>query len=896
MKKIISSIMLFAAAATAFVSCQKQEVSVSESSREVTLTFASEKPAFDDDTRTEWTGETIKWSAGDRISVAYTVDGVWQNASGDASDDAKLYKSDVLSEAAETAQFNVSTSFKGAAEGKHVFYGVYPAPSSTDFSNAPVAILTVPVFQTPKAASFDGSADLMTGVSVGEYTARPATGETVSMKWTRLVAHADITLKAINGVVTGERVASITLTAQENANIVGQQKVNILTNEIVNDNAAANVLELNGGNLTVDANGNVEFWACILPETVTSLTVVLETDKATYTREITGISKTFKQNARNTLAIKMDSATRVAKDAESWTLVTPGEDLAEGTYALVVSTDSKTGALVSSNGSSAAPTFETSISVEGNLLYGVTDVMKFDLSGTAGNYVLSVAGDSGKSLYCTATNNGVRVGTNTNKTWTISVHQSNADAFEFKHNGTSRYLGVYNNQDWRCYTSPTATNYTNGSGSSQIYLYKRVSGTVAPDTTPKLEVDETTIELPPAASNGTIAVTAKNLASVQARALVQKDAQEESDWLSAEYAEGVVTYTASANEDEKERTAYIEVYALDADGNELVKYVEVIQEAYVDPSVVVRKTIAEFKALADGSTAIYELEGRISQIAAAYSEQYDNISFYIVDEAGDEIQIYRMSCVGVTDPGAAITVGDRIVVRGTKGSYGGQSQMAAGGQYVTHEDGSCTPVIVCQDNTVTITADAGATIYYTTNGQTPTVNDAEYAGPFPISSTLTVKAIAVEDGKLHSLVATEECSFIDSSTAQPIEATLSFADKAQRTEFTTSKQVWEQNGIVLTNDKAASTSNVADYANPARFYKSSKITIEAPGNITKIVFDCNSSSYATALKSSITSGGTVSVNSDKVTVVLTDPATSFVIASLSGGQVRMDGLTVTYEN
>ena len=84
--------MLFAAAATAFVSCQKQEVSVSESSREVTLTFASEKPAFDDDTRTEWTGETIKWSAGDRISVAYTVDGVWQNASGDASDDAKLYK------------------------------------------------------------------------------------------------------------------------------------------------------------------------------------------------------------------------------------------------------------------------------------------------------------------------------------------------------------------------------------------------------------------------------------------------------------------------------------------------------------------------------------------------------------------------------------------------------------------------------------------------------------------------------------------------------------------------------------------------------------------------------------------------------------------------------------
>ena len=55
-------------------------------------------------------------------------------------------------------------------------------------------------------------------------------------------------------------------------------------------------------------------------------------------------------------------------------------------------------------------------------------------------------------------------------------------------------------------------------------------------------------------------------------------------------------------------------------------------------------------------------------------------------------------------------------------------------------------------------------------------------------------------------------------------ATLSFANKAQRTSLSTSKQVWEQNGIKLTNDKGSSTSNVADYANPARFYKSSKIS------------------------------------------------------------------------
>ena len=121
-------------------------------------------------------------------------------------------------------------------------------------------------------------------------------------------------------------------------------------------------------------------------------------------------------------------------------------------------------------------------------------------------------------------------------------------------------------------------------------------------------------------------------------------------------------------------------------------------------------------------------------------------------------------------------------------------------------------------------------------------------------------------------------------------ATISFADKANRTVFTTSQQVWEQNGITVTNDKASSTSNVADYAAPARFYKSSKLTVEYAG-MTSIEFNCNSTSYATALKSSI-SGHTVAVNGKIVLVTFASPVDSFVIASLTGGQVRMNSLIV----
>ena len=591
MKKIISIMMLFAAAAMAFNSCQKQEVVAPEKANEVTLTFSSEKPSFVDESKTEWNGSSIVWSAGDKISVAYTVAGKWMGympKDSDKESAPKLYKSDALDKSYPTAKFNVSGEFNITSEGTHKFYGVYPAPSSTAFADAPVADLTIPSLQTPKASSFDSSADLMTGVSVGEFSSLPNPEDEISMMWTRLVAHANITLKSVNGIAADEKIFSITLTAQDDANLVGKQKVNLLTNEVNKAVASAktNEVKLNGGNLSIDAHRNIEFWACILPATLTSLKVEVDTDKATYTREITGISKTFKQNARNTLSIKMDDATRVERAAETWKLVTPAEGITAGTYAFVAKTSTKTGVLISSNGTGSAPTYYTSgISIENDCLVGVSDAMQFDITGTAGNYVIYVAGGTSKWLYCNSDNNGVRVGTNDNKAWTITTHSNNSNAFAFEHNSTNRYLGVYNDADWRCYTSLTASNFTNTKGSSQIYLYKKTSGSVAPDTTPTLEVGKTEIKLTSDSGEGTVAVTAANVYSLQVRALAEAGSQDEVTWLSVEYDEnGTLSYTAEANGSENEREAYIEIYAEDLEGNLLTKYIHVVQAGKVDTS------------------------------------------------------------------------------------------------------------------------------------------------------------------------------------------------------------------------------------------------------------------------------------------------------------------------
>ena len=127
------------------------------------------------------------------------------------------------------------------------------------------------------------------------------------------------------------------------------------------------------------------------------------------------------------------------------------------------------------------------------------------------------------------------------------------------------------------------------------------------------------------------------------------------------------------------------------------------------------------------------------------------------------------------------------------------------------------------------------------------------------------------------------------------EVTMSFADKSARISLSTEAQVWQQNGITFTNSKGSSTSNVADYSNPVRLYKSSSIEIAIEEGLTnsQIVFTCNSASYATALANSITSGAAVSVSEKMVTVVPTEESNSFAVTTLSA-QVRVNELAVTY--
>ena len=216
-----------------------------------------------------------------------------------------------------------------------------------------------------------------------------------------------------------------------------------------------------------------------------------------------------------------------------------------------------------------------------------------------------------------------------------------------------------------------------------------------------------------------------------------------------------------------------------------------------------------------------------------------------------------------------------------------------------------TPVVAAEvdGNVITLTWDAvesAATYSVVVNNEMPVVtNETTYTftGEYETEYTIVVVAIP-EDETLYTpsepatVTATTEAEPVVEPEPALIEATVSFTDAAYRTVLTVDQQVWEQNGIVVTNDKDKSSSNVADYFNPVRFYKNSKITVKAPGNIQKIVVNCvGVSDKNTKAWSNSIAGATLS---DGIVTIELDGTSDTFVANFTDNQARAYDIIVTY--
>lgn len=324
------SLLFIGAAILTLAACNKETVDPqSKIDETIDLAFTSVRPQLEVATKTEWDESlsAIVWSNTDKIRIAYTLNGSWMGK--EEAGTAKLYASDKVSIDSEDPTVGTfvvpvsTTAFTNpGTSGNYVFYALYPSTgvSGTDAANAPDVSVSIPTTQAPKANSFDPSADILVGKSKTLSISGIPT-DPIEIDWTRVVAHGFLTFKDLKDVEEGETVTEITLTAQEGANLAGTENIS-LADGSYNASHASNKLVIEGTNLSIVSENvnevemnNLKVWISILPETITSLDVDIETNKAHYTRSIPGISKQFKQNAKNNLVINMGSATRTAKTA-----------------------------------------------------------------------------------------------------------------------------------------------------------------------------------------------------------------------------------------------------------------------------------------------------------------------------------------------------------------------------------------------------------------------------------------------------------------------------------------------------------------------------------------------------------------------------------------------------
>lgn len=416
MKKITKIFVLAIASMVALASCQKVN--------DVEATFQPKvlKAVFEDELSKTVLSENfqIQWSDSDKIT-GFDLD-------------CKNYTSTETSVSED--KLEATFTFGSVSLEDDIVYAMYPADAAATMTSGGVITTTLPLVQNAVAGSFDPKANLAL-----------ANGGEENVKFFNAGGLLAFDIK-------NDNITKIEIEAGSYENFAGPAILNFAEGEALLQSTYES--DLHKVTLQGEFVNGKTYYAVVIPGDYSSLKMV-------FTRN-DGKTATFTNS--KTLTVLRNGVVTVWKNAiddskwqggepqsETWT-ATAYADIADGDELVIVGDNGDTYAMSNDNGTSDAPD-AVEVTIEGN-----------DLASTPADNIIWVAGKDSQGnisfylsdaqaawLYCTNSNNGVRVGTNTNKTFTLD-----ASSGYLKHNGTSRFLGIYNDADWRCYTSPTSTN------------------------------------------------------------------------------------------------------------------------------------------------------------------------------------------------------------------------------------------------------------------------------------------------------------------------------------------------------------------------------------------------------------------------------------------------------
>ena len=853
-KKMKKLLHLLCLGALTFVACEKELSFVENNEPEtIVLTFSAERPQLEPSTRTAWDSDAkaIVWTNGDKIRAGYTLNGAWMGKTEAGT--ARFYASTGvdITENESIGTFNVPGDFTDPeADGKYQFFAIYPSSliESTSVSDPSALTVSLSSNQTPGSNTFDPKTDIMVGKSSVETLSGLPT-DPIHLKWVRLVGHADLTFSNINGFVETENVRSITLTFNEEAKVAGSFSIDI-PNRTAGP-GSENSITLGGNNFTV-VGTSVKTWASVLPTTFTALSVEIKTDKAIYTRSISGFSREFLQNRRNILTVNMASAQRTEVEPDRYVLYSGA--LTEGDYLICYN-----------NGAMKAAVESNRLKYEA--VYPVNDViLSNDPSivwhiAPSGDYWTIYNADVESYAAATNAKNQAQLlsdGADDKSLWSVSgtttydfVNKARAASTS---NPGNKFLRRNGDNGYACY-SGEGENPTGG----PLSLYKKdtrtripapasVSASVNSEDDHVIDVSFSTVT---GAASYVIIATPTNGGSVVTKDDVPGSpaAISTTDGLAYSTEYSISVYAVPVN-----TTQYFESIATEAEGTvttgqdnegarwELVSSISdiVAGEKYLlatnDKANVYNGAIIKghLQVVAvtpeNNKISASELPTNAVQIefvsagpANAYYLKVGSNYISATKSSSGNFKVdgstpFKWSFSNATSGGGLIASGtvdyESVYIRSYENnsfrSYNGLQGESiylyklVGDSGITVETPSISPAggTFTSAQTVSISCGTtGATIYYTLDGTDPNNSSSVYSAPLTVSSTTTVKAIAIKDGTSSS-IASATYTISTGTEANPYTVSQAIA-RAQSLGSATLSNVYVK-GIVCTSGSISS--------------------------------------------------------------------------------------------
>ena len=193
----------------------------------------------------------------------------------------------------------------------------------------------------------------------------------------------------------------------------------------------------------------------------------------------------------------------------------------------------------------------------------------------------------------------------------------------------------------------------------------------------------------------------------------------------------------------------------------------------------------------------------------------------------------------------------------------------------------------------------GSTIYYTTDGSTPTTGSAhgtagDASATVSVSSSMTLNAIAVKAGADNSTVGTATYSIVSCSGD---EFSWNLATNSYDASPTDELIKWTGTYATMQNSQGTGTkvTNYIPTANSStRFYNGNTLTITPATGVTisHVVFTATTENYANQLRNSTWSNATASGSGTYVIVTPTDGTSAF--SATVGGTCGFTNVNVCY--